>query len=127
MSLSDLEQHVLAYYLEGAADDLNLAGRFYPHAELVLIVGDKIEVATRRFGRKVRSQTRAPATAFVDRMIADGAFSTKQNDFGGTMHQFQAPAYKQALRAWQADDPILREAQGGGEGFWPDRFAALAG
>lgn len=125
--MNELEHHVFAYYVQGAANDLNIAGRFYPRSELVFIVADKIQVATRKFGRKVASQDKAAATAFLDHMIEKGAFSTKQNDFGGTMHQFQTPAYKQELKALQENDPIVRQAKEGGEGFWQDRFAALSG
>lgn len=125
MSLNELEQHVCAYYVQGAANDLNIAGRFYPYSELVFIIADKIEVATRPFGRKVRSQNKGPATAFLDHMIAKGAFTTTKNDFGGTMHQFQPPTYKQALRELQESDPILQEAGAAGEDFWQDAFARL--
>ncbi len=127
MSLSELEQHILAYYVGDAADQLDIAGRFYPYSELVFVIGDKIEVATRPFGRKVRSQNKGPATALLDRMIEQGAFSTTRNDFGGTMHQFQPAAYKQALGEWRGSDPILQQARAGGDRFWKDRFAALAG
>ncbi len=48
MSLSDLEQHILAYYVAGAAKDLTAAPRFYPFGELILIVEDKMQVATRK-------------------------------------------------------------------------------
>ena len=126
MSLSDLEQHVLAYYVATGANELSLAPRRYPHGELVLIVGDKIEVACRPFGRKVRAASKAAAAAFVERMIGEGAFTTQANDFGGTMHQFQPGAYKQAVASWQAGDPLIQQAAAD-EGFWRDRFAALTG
>jgi hypothetical protein len=127
VSLSHVEENVLAYYVSGAAGDLSVAPRWYPHGELILIVADKIEVALRPFGRKVRSQNKGPAAAFLDYMIAKGAFSTTTNDFGGTMHQFQGQAYKQALEEWRSSDPIIGQAQAAGEGFWQERFAALGG
>ena len=127
MDLNELEQNLLAFYVGGAARDLNIAPRWYPHGELILIVGDKIEVAARPFGRKVRAASKAAATTFVDRMIAQGAFTTQKNDFGGTMHQFQPAPYKQALANWGEADPILQQAQATGEGFWQDRFASLTG
>jgi hypothetical protein len=31
------------------------------------------------------------------------------------------------LREWQESDPLIQQAKAGGETFWQDRFAALAG
>ena len=125
MSMTDLEAHVLAYYVAGEAKNLAAAPRFYPHGELILIVEDKIGVATRKFGSKVRGKANAAATVFVDHMIAAGAWSTKNNDFGGTMHQYQPEGYRAALADWQASDPIVAAARASGETFWADTFAAL--
>jgi hypothetical protein len=105
--LTAIEAHVLAYYLQGAATTLDISGRFYPHGELVMIIADKMQVATRKFGRKAGAATRAAATFFVDHMIAAGAWTTKQNDFGGTMHQFQGDVYKRALKVMQESNAVL--------------------
>jgi hypothetical protein len=102
-----LEAHIIAYFAQGAAQVLDITGRFYPHGELVMIIADKMQVATRKFGRKAGAATRAAATAFVDHMIAAGAWSTKQNDFGGTMHQFQGDVYRATLKDMVANDPII--------------------
>lgn len=121
--LTPLEAHVTAYYLSDAANTLDISGRFYPHGELVMIIADKMQVATRKFGRKAGAATRGAATAFVDHMIAEGAWTTKQNDFGGTMHQFQGEAYRAALKAMQASDPVLASVNDD----WEGAFAALTG
>jgi hypothetical protein len=120
-TLTPTEAHVLAYYAQGAATTLDITGRFYPHGELVMIIADKMQVATRKFGRKAGAACRGAATAFVDHMIAAGAWSTKQNDFGGTMHQFQGDVYKSALKALQANDPIIAAV---GEG-WEAAFEEI--
>lgn len=123
MTLSPLEAHVCAYYVQGAATTLDITGRFYPHGELVMIIADKMQVATRKFGRKAGAACRGAATAFVDQMIASGGWSTKQNDFGGTMHQFQGDAYKPALRALTEVDPLI--AANTTPEQWEASFAAL--
>jgi hypothetical protein len=125
--MNELERNVFAYYVQGAANELDIAGRFYPKSELAFVIADKIQVATRKFGRKVSTKDKAVAAAFLDHMIEKGAFTTKQNDFGGTMHQFQTPLYKQELKALQESDPIVQEAKAGGDSFWQDKFAALSG
>ena len=101
MSLSELEQHVFAYYVAGHANELNIATRWYPYGELTLVIADKVTVAVRKFGRKPRASAKAVATAFLDHMIEKGAWATKQNEFGGQMHQFQADKYKAELKALQ--------------------------
>jgi hypothetical protein len=125
MNLSELEQHIFACYVAGAAGDLNMVGRFWPYGELVMIIEDKIQFATREFGFKVTSRAKSVATAFLDQMIAGEAFSTKQNDFGGTMHQFQVDNYRRLLKQMRETNPIVLKAQGAGPGFWAEAFAGL--
>jgi hypothetical protein len=125
MSLTELEQHVYAYYVATDAAQFSAAPRFYPHGELVLIFADKVQVATRKFGRQVHSKANAAAAALVDKLIASGAYSTKQNEFGGSMHQFQEPAYKAFLKAEQESDPIIQKAKDAGPEFWDQAFSAL--
>lgn len=125
MNLSELEHHVLAYYVAGHANELSVATRWYPYGELVLIVEDKMTVAARKFGAKARGSAKAAAKAFIDRMIAKGAWTTKQNDFGGAMHQFQAETYRSELKALQSSDPVVQKAQAEGPEYWDRAFAAL--
>jgi hypothetical protein len=125
MTLSPLEMHVFAYYVGLVACDLSVAPRFYPHGELILIIEDKVAIATRKYGFKVKACAKAVANAFVDEMIAAGGWSSKTNDFGGTMHQFQAEAFKAALRDMTANNPLVAEAQAAGPGYWDTQFAAL--
>ena len=126
MSLTDLQAHVLAHYLATAAKDLNPAPRWYPYGELILIVEDKVAVASRKFGLAAKGCAKVVGTAFLDQMIAAGGWETKQNDFGGAMHQFQTDAYRKALKVMQDGDPLVQQALAGGEGFWAEAFAALA-
>lgn len=125
MSLNDLESHVLAYYLAGAASDLNIAGRFFPRKAIIDAVEDKMKIATRKFGRKVGAAALPGATLFVDRLIADGAFSTKEDKFGGVMHQFQTDEYRALLAGMKAADPIVAKAPTADDAYWETTFTAL--
>ena len=125
MSLSPLETAAHAYFLAGPANDIAIATRWYPRTEVVLIIEDKFSIALRKFGPKARAAAKAAATAFVEHMIAKGGWETKQNDFGGTMHQFQFEVFKRELAVLQAADPLVQQAANGGDSFWADTFAAL--
>ena len=125
MSLTQLEQTLFAHYAAHGANDLAPATRWYPYGELVMIIEDKVKVGARKFGFKVTGKAKTAATAFLDHMLEKGAWATTQNEFGGTMHQFQAASYKAALAELQASDPIIQAAAAGGEAFWADTFAAL--
>lgn len=127
MSLAEVEQVAYAYYLAHDANQFTVTGRWYPHGELVLVIGDKVQVATRKFGRQVHSKANNVSRVWLDRLIETGAYATKQNDFGGSMHQFQPDIYKTVLRAEQAANPIVQEAAAGGGDYWTDKFAALTG
>jgi hypothetical protein len=125
MSLTELEQHVYAYYVAGDAAQFQAAPRFYPYGELTLILADKIQVATRKFGRQAYSKAGTVAKELLDELIASGAYSTKQNDFGGSMHQFQGDAYKAFLKREQESNPIIVQAKDAGPEFWAQAFSAL--
>jgi hypothetical protein len=123
--LSDLQQAVLAYFLAGPANDINIAGRWYPKSEVILIIDDKFQQAVRKFGSKARAATKPAATAFVEHMIEKGGWASKENDFGGTMQQWQMDGFRKELKELQAANPIVQEAAAGGETYWQDKFAAL--
>jgi hypothetical protein len=125
MDISELDQAVIAYFVAGPANDVNIAGRFFPYSDLQLILDDKFQIATRKFGIKVKSRSKAAAKVFVDEMIDKGGWSSKPNDFGGNMHQFQPDVFKATLKEMQASDPIVVESQGKGPEFWTEKFAAL--
>ncbi|HEX7874907.1 MAG TPA: hypothetical protein VF475_18490 [Sphingobium sp.] len=125
MSLTDLESHVLAFYLVGAADELNIAGRFFPRNAIIDSVEDKMKIATRKFGRKVGAAARPGATQFVDMLIAKEAFSTKEDKFGGVMHQFQNDRYRELLAEAKAADPLVAKAPTTDDAYWEETFTGL--
>jgi hypothetical protein len=127
MSDDSLIDHMIAYYVAGPANDLNIATRWYPYGELVLIIEDKFSIATRKFGSKVRGKSKAAGKAFLDAMIEKGAWETKTNDFGGQMHQFQTDKFRAAIAEQQASDPTIAKAQAEGPEYWEKAFAALVG
>ncbi len=125
MSLTELEQHVFAYFVGGDANTLNIAPRFYPYGELILIFEDKVAVATRKFGIKVKGRAKMVAQELIDQLIASGAYSTKQNEFGGTMHQFQGEEYRSFLKQQIETNPIILKAKAASPEFWEQAFAGL--
>lgn len=126
MSLNDLESHVLAYYVVGQAEDLNIAGRFFPRNAIIDSIEDKMKIATRKFGRKVGAAARPGATQFVAELIEQGAFSTKEDKFGGVMHQFQTDRYREVLAEKKAADAIIAKAPTADDAYWEATFAELA-
>jgi hypothetical protein len=124
MSLNELEEKVLAYYLAGPAGDLNMVGRFWPNAELKMIIEDKVQLATRPFGARVSGCAKPVAAALADQLIEAGAFSTQAGKFGDRMHQFQADRYSVVLEQLRSENPIVQEARTGGADYWPRVFGA---
>jgi len=123
--MNELEHAVFAYFVAEHADTFNIANRYYPYGELVLTWEDKFNVAIRKFGTRVRMKAKAAATAFLDLMIEKGGYTTKTNDFGGTMHAFQLDEYRGVLAELKANDPLLVKAKDGGLDFWAETFAEL--
>jgi hypothetical protein len=124
MTLTPLQQHVLAYYLAHSAKDFNMSGRWFPYGELELILADKVKVDVRTFGKAAQDSAQAAAKFYLDHMIAAGGFSSKAQKFGGTMHQYDADAFRAALDGLKAADPVLARAEGAGADFWQSAFAS---
>ncbi len=126
MTLTPLQQHVLAYYLANSAKDFNMSGRWFPYGELELILADKVKVDVRPFGKAAQDAARPVAVAYLDHMIASGGFASKDQKFGGQMHQYDSDGFPAALAALQAGDGVLAQAKNGGADFWQGAFAALS-
>ena len=94
MNLSGLEQHVFAYYVANAAEQLNMVPRYWPYGELKLLVEDKVQVAMRKFGLKAKMASPNVARVLLDLLIERDASSTVKNEHGGTMHQYQSANYR---------------------------------
>jgi hypothetical protein len=124
MNLSETEELVFAYFVANGAQEFAMVGRFFPYGELVLVLEDKIRVATRKFGAKAGRAPSSVARAFLDLLIEQGAFSTVKNKFGGAMHQYQPDAYVKCLKDLRETNPIVVKAQAAGPGFWDEAFAA---
>ncbi len=125
MNLSKLEEAILAYYLSHGAAKLDVVGRWYPFGELVLTMKTLFEPDVRPFGFKVAMATQKPSEAFLTQMVGRGAFATKENEFGGSMHQFLPDVYRTELKTVQAENALIQEASAAGEGFWEAKFAEL--
>ena len=125
MSLTELEQAIFGYWITNEAKDFAVAGRFYPHGDLILTREDKIQIATRKFGARVRSKARAPGVLFLDTLIEKGAFSTTKNEYGGSINQFQPGEYAKALKEMQAADPIASGAADKDVDWWRAEFERL--
>ena len=124
MGLSELEQHVFAYFAANGAQDLNMDPKFAPYGELALIFEDRIQLASRKFGFKVEMASRNVARAFLDMLIERGAVSTTKNSLGA-MHQLQNKNYQDCIKGLQETNPIVQKARAGGPTSWQDTFAAL--
>jgi hypothetical protein len=124
MKLSELEQHVLAYYLIKGAADLNMDPRWWPPIELSSIIEDKVRFAVSRFDVTSRAAVDNAARSLLETLIAQKAFSTSQSDYG-PMYQFQRPVFRTWLTEAQAANPIIARAASAGPDFWRQSFEKL--
>ena len=125
MNLSGLEQHVFAYYVANAAEQLNMVPRYWPYGELKLLLEDKVQVAVRKSRLKAKMASPNVARVLLDLLIERDAFSTVKNEHGGTMHQYQTANYRSCVRELQETDPVILKAKAAGPGYWEEAFAAL--
>ena len=123
--MNDLQSHVLAYYLAHSAKDFAMVGRWFSYGELELILADKVKVDVRAFGKAAQDVAKGVAKFYLDHMIAEGGFASKDQKFGGTMHQYDADKFRAALDGLKAADPVLARANAAGPEFWETAFASL--
>lgn len=124
MDLSPMEELVFARYLAEGAEGFSMVGRFWPHGDLVLIIEDKIQLACLSFGFRARPACAKVARDLVDRLIAQGGFSTARNDLG-VMHQFQTEPYRRCIAQLQEANPTVQAAKAAGPDFWDAAFTAV--
>src|ERR1700743_3797506 len=123
MTLTALEQHIVAYYLfKGAA--LNMDGRWWPPIELSSILEDKVRFAISRFDVPSRVCVDNAARALLEELIARQVFLTSETKYG-PMYQFQSPAYQSWLAEAKASNPLIARAQTEPDEFWQHAFATL--
>lgn len=125
MNLSELERHVLAFYIATDAGQFSMDPRFWPYAELVIIFEDKIRFSAQRFDIRDEEIIVNAARAFVDLLIERGGISTIRSDLGGTMHRLEGKEYRECVAWLRESDPIIAAAKSGGSGFWPDAFTRV--
>ena len=126
MKLTELEQHILAYYLAKGAAELNMDPRWWPPIELSSIIEDKVRFAVSRFDVTDRAVVDHASRALLDLLIARQAFSTSDSKYG-PMYQFQRPAYQTCISEAQAANPIIAQAAAAGPEFWQRAFERLKG
>ena len=125
MTLTPLQSHVFAYYLANSAKDFAMAGRWFPYAELERTFADKMQVDVRPFGQAAKDAAPPAAKHYLDHMLDNNGFATKEQKFGGTMHQYEPAGFKAALDALKAGDAVLAKAASGGTDFWQTTFTEL--
>lgn len=125
MNLTELEQHVLAYFLATDALSGGIDERFYKRHEFVKIFEDRIFHATPDFGGVVQGRPTNVATYLVDELIKQGALSTVNDEYSGESHKFNRSKYKEFIKQLIESNTLCERARQAGPQFWPEAFAAL--
>ena len=124
MALSPLEQHILAYFIAGEADEFRMDPRWWPALELSQIVEHKVRFAASIVDVTDRVSCANAARALLDMLIARGAFTTSESEYG-PMYQFQRDVYRAYIAELRASDPIIAQARADGDDYWRNAFADL--
>jgi hypothetical protein len=126
MSLSNLEQHLYAYFLVIDAPKVTVDGRFYRREEFIGVFKDRIRFGAAGAGKFSGDVCEHIATDLVDKLIASGALTTARDKLTvGELHQFEPAAYKQTIQSLAEQNPIVAASKGQGEDFWKKAFTDL--
>jgi hypothetical protein len=127
MKLTELQEHVIAYYLLKGALDLNMDPRWWPPIELSSIIADKVRFAVSRFDLANRAAVDGASQEWLNFLIARGAFLTADSEYG-PMYQFQKTAYQNCVAEARTSSATVARAGATAEpDFWRDAFARLEG
>jgi hypothetical protein len=124
MHLTELEEHVLAWFLAGDALNVTVDGRFYGRGDFVRIFEDRIFYATQLFGGRVAARHPNIANYLVDKLIEAQALSTTIDRLSGTSHKFDNARYRTCINDLIRSNSICQRSQGAGPDFWEQAFAA---
>src|SRR5579862_6568277 len=109
MKLTELQEHVIAYYLLKGALDLNMDPRWWPPIELSSIIADKVRFAVSRFDLANRAAVDEASQEWLNFLIARGAFLIADSDYG-PMYQFQRVAYQNCVAEARASSTTVARA-----------------
>jgi hypothetical protein len=127
MELTDLEQHVYAYFLSEEALAVRVDGRFYRREEFVKVFEDKLFYSTRRWGPEIAARHSNIANVLVDKLIdAQGLLST-HDELSGTYHQMNDATYRQVIKDFIQSNAICQRAVKAGPQFWNEVFGQPSG
>jgi hypothetical protein len=125
MRLTELEEHVFAYFLSVEAPNVSVDGRFYRREEFVKVFEDRIFYATQRLGPEVSGRHTEIANGLIDTLIETKALSTNQDRLSGTYHQMDDSKYRAVIRNLIQSNAICLRAQQAGPHFWDEAFKTL--
>ncbi len=127
MKLTELQEHVIAYYLLKGALDLNMDPRWWPPIELSSIISDKVRFSVSRFDLANRAAVDEASQEWLNFLIERGAFLKADSEYG-PMYQFQKAVYQGCVaRARTASPAVARAAATAEPDFWRAAFARLEG
>ncbi|HEX4376146.1 MAG TPA: hypothetical protein VHZ99_03230 [Steroidobacteraceae bacterium] len=131
MKLTELQEHVIAYYLLKGALDLNMDPRWWPPIELFSIICDKVRFAVSRFDLANCAAIDDASREWLDFLIARGAFLKADSEYG-PMYQYQRAAYQGCVAEARAANAVVARAEAAPTAasaleFWQDAFARLGG
>ncbi len=125
MNLTELQEHVVAYYLLKGALDLNMDPRWWPPIELSSIISDKVRFAVSRFDLANRLAVDEASQEWLNFLIARGAFLKADSEYG-PMYQFQKTVYQDCVAEARKSSATFALAAATSEpDFWRDAFARL--
>ena len=127
MNLSNLEEHILAYFLLFDAKNVSIDGRFFLRDEFVRIFERQIFFTILRFGDDIAGRSRHVANALVDHLIESKALSTVQGESSRTSHQLDSVLYKSTLANLIATNSLVTKYKELDPGSWDGIFSALGG
>jgi hypothetical protein len=125
MSLTELEEHVFAYFLSIEAPHISVDGRFYRRDEFVRVFEDRIFYATQRLGAGVSGRHTEIVNSLIDTLIEAQALSTSHDRLSGTYHKMDDNKYRAVIRNLIQSNALCQRAQQVGAHFWQEAFKAL--
>jgi hypothetical protein len=123
--MTELEEHVFAYFLSIEAPSISIDGRFYRREEFVQVFEDRMFYATQRFGPGVSGRHTEIINRLIDTLIEAKGLATSHDRLSGTYHQMEDSKYRAVIRNLIHSNAICQRAREAGSHFWENAFKPL--
>ena len=125
MALTQLEEHLVAYYLLRDAKRVFVNDRYCPRKDIVKIYKDSIRISVGHLDKNLDYNLDNVAVEIVNRLVEAGGIKVTQDKYTGESLQFNILDYKKSVQKLIDADPLLETQESFDPDYWQATISSL--